>query len=99
MFSPDGTQIAYLRIDAANQLQLVVAPADGSGTGVGLGTPVAWGQGEPSLSNYAFTPDGKAVIANDDAELVTRMLPIDGSPPSVLARGELSFAVYQRLAP
>ena len=99
VFSPDGTQIAYLRIDSANRLQLVVAPADGSGTGVGLGTPVAWAQGEPSLSNYAFTPDGKAIIANDDAELVTRLLPIDGSPPSVLARGELSFAVYQRIAP
>ncbi len=74
-------------------------PQTATGRGSGSGAPSPGDLGEPSISNYTFTPDGKAIIANDDAEMVTRLLPIDGSPPSVLASGELSFAAYQRLAP
>ena len=42
---------------------------------------------------------GKAVIANYDSRKEARLVPIDGSPSSVLFHGELAFAGYQRLAP
>ena len=53
----------------------------------------------PTINNYLWSPDGTAVIANYDGEKVARLLPIDGSPATVLAHGELALPAYQRLAP
>ena len=99
MFSPDGRSIVYLRWAPDSSTQLVVAPADGSGVGTPVGPRGPLGQDGPTINTYAFTPDGTAVVANFDAEKIERLLPIDGSPGSILARGDLAFASYQRLAP
>jgi len=99
LFSPDGRSILYLRWYADNSTQLVLAPLDGSQTGIALGPHGPLGQDGPTINNYQFTPDGAAVIANYDSEKVERLLPVDGSPASVLIRGDLAFAAYQRLAP
>ena len=80
-------------------VQLVVVPADGSGMGVALGPRAPGGSGGPSINNQVWSADGTAVIANYDAEKLNRLVPIDGSPPTVLTRGELAFGAYQRLAP
>ena len=99
LFSPDGRSIVYLRWAPDSSTQLVVAPVDGSGVGTPVGPRGPLGQDGPTINNYAFTPDGTAVVANFDAEKIERLLPIDGSPGSILARGDLAFASYQRLAP
>jgi WD40-like Beta Propeller Repeat len=103
VFSPDGKSIAYLRANRrlieGGQFQIVVAPADGSGTGTILGPLGSVGENGPSINNYSFTPDGNAIIAGYDDEHLTRVLPLDGSPSTVLSHGEFAFATYQRLAP
>ncbi len=98
-FSPDGLKVVYLRWPSDNSTQLVVAPTDGSGTGIAIGPSRPLGSDGPVINNYTFTPDGRAVIANDDLDKVARLLPIDGSEASVLSTGELAFAAYQRVAP
>jgi WD40 repeat protein len=99
VFSPDGLEVVYLRWYADTTSTLVVAPTDGSGPGVSIGPRRGFGSDGPYINNYAFTPDGKAVIANDGQDKVTRLLPIDGSASSILSTGELAFAAYQRVAP
>jgi dipeptidyl aminopeptidase/acylaminoacyl peptidase len=99
VFSPDGSQIAYLRIGSNGLLQMVVAPVDGTGLGVAIGPEARFGPEGPTINNYLWSPDGTAVIANYDVEKVARLLPIDGSPATVLAHGELALPAYQRLAP
>lgn len=99
VFSPDGRSILYLRWYADSSTQLVLAPLDGSETDIALGPHGPLGADGPTINGYFFTPDGTAVIADYDSEKVERLLPVDGSPASVLIRGDLAFAVYQRLAP
>ena len=97
LFSPDGRTVVYLRAAGNNSVQLVAAPADGSSDGLPIGSPEP-NEGE-GINNVAFTPDGKAVVANYDFQKEARLVPIDGSPSSVLLHGDLAYAVYQRLAP
>lgn len=103
VWSPDGRTLLYLRFiadnDTVNIFQLVVAPADGSTTGIPLGPRAPLGQDGPTINNSGFSPDGTTVFANYDAEKVARLLPVDGTPGVVIARGELAFPAYQRLAP
>jgi Tol biopolymer transport system component len=107
VFSPDSKSIVYVRFTVSegftgskgNRFQIVVAPADGSGTGIALGPLGGQGSDGPSINNYAFTPDGDAIIANYDAEKLARVLPLDGSASSELSHGEFAFVTYQRLAP
>jgi len=99
VFSPDGRMIAYLRADTDNLLRMVVAPVDGSGTGIALGPRAPFGADGPTINNYSWSPDGKAVIANYDADKTARLLPVDGSPQTDLVHGELALPAYQRLAP
>ena len=103
VFSPDGKSVVYLRLNRrlteGGQFQIVVAPADGSGTGTTLGPLGSVGENGPSINNYVFTPDGNAIIAGYEDEQLTRVLPLDGSPGSVLSHGEGAGATYQRLAP
>lgn len=96
-FSPDGLHVGYLRGYAANgTFQFVVAPSDGSGTG----TPIGPRLGEPSGDvNWTFTPDGTAVVVDYGADGSVWLLPIDGSPGSIVGKGELAFVDIQRLAP
>jgi hypothetical protein len=98
-FSPDGRSLLLIRAYDDRTVQLVVVPADGSGMGVALGPRAPGGSGGPSINNQVWSADGTAVIANYDAEKLNRLVPIDGSPPTVLTRGELAFGAYQRLAP
>jgi hypothetical protein len=95
-FSPDGRLVGYLRYFPDNTFQFVVAPVDGSGTGTPVGPRVPEPGGDV---NWTFTPDGAAVVVDYGAEGVVRLLPIDGSPGSVIGKGDLSFADVQRLAP
>ncbi len=95
-FSPDGRLVGYQRSYPDKTFQFVVAPVDGSGTG----TPV--GPRLPELGgdvNWAFTPDGSAVVVDYGNDGTVHLLPVDGSPGSLLGKGDLSFADVQRLAP
>jgi len=96
-FSPDGLKIVYVRFYTDGTIQLALAPVDGSGAGITLGPRVAFGN--EGINNYLFSPDGTSVLANYDAEKVARILPVDGSAPTILARGDLALPSYQRLAP
>jgi len=96
-FSPDGRWVGYLREYAEDQtFQFVVAPADGSGPGTPIGPRLREPMGDV---NYAFTPDGTAVVVDFDVEQTVRLLPIDGSPGTVIDRGSMAFGDVQRLAP
>jgi Tol biopolymer transport system component len=99
MFSPDGRSIVYLSWAADTSTQLTVGRADGTGPRVPIGPRAPFGPDGPTINNYGFVPDGTAVYANYDAEKVARLLPVDGSPGTVLASGDLAFLAYQRLAP
>jgi Tol biopolymer transport system component len=101
-FSPDGRSIAYIRWRADNTMQLAVVPADGSGTGIAIGPRGSLGDDGPSINNYFFTPDGTAIVANDLATNLEWLLPIDGSPGTVIARGSAAYdslTTVQRVAP
>ena len=74
-------------------------PVDGSSTGIELSPTAPNGQDGPTINNYMWSPDGTAILANYDAEKVSRLLPIDGSAPTTLVQGELALPGYQRLAP
>jgi hypothetical protein len=95
-FSPDGRLVGYLRSHPDKTFQFVVAPVDGSGTGTPVGPRLAEPGGDV---NWAFTPDGSAVVVDYGNDGTVHLLPIDGSPGSLLGRGDLSFADVQRLAP
>jgi Tol biopolymer transport system component len=96
-FSPDGRLVGYVRVDTvANTYQFVIAPADGSGTGVPVGPRLKLPMGDV---NWTFTPDGSAVVVDYGADGSVQLLPVDGSPGTLLTRGDLSFADIQRLAP
>lgn len=97
-FSPDGRSLLLIRAYPDNTVQLVVVPADGSGTGIALGPRAPFGLDGPTINNQMWAPDGKAVLANYDAEKLDRLLPIDGSSGRVLTRGDLALPGYQRLA-
>lgn len=102
-YSPDGTLVAYARIYRQGAFQIVVADADGSGNERTLG-PRKPGPRDGSSVNasWAFTPDGTALVVRygtDDAG-ATHLLPLDGSPESILVdRGGFEFVDVQRLAP
>jgi dipeptidyl aminopeptidase/acylaminoacyl peptidase len=100
-FSPDGTRVVYLRFYPAG-LYLVVAPADGSSTGTVLPLQGQIGDDGPTINNYFFTPNGSAIIANELTSRDTWLLPIDGSPGTILASGVVAYdalTTVQRLAP
>ena len=59
-----------------------------AGTGIALGPFGSVGENGASINNYAFTPDGNAIIATYEDEQVIRVLPLDGSPGSALSHGE-----------
>lgn len=96
-FSPDGRSVGYLRGYAEDStFQFIVALADGSGRG----TPV--GPRLPNLGgdvNWVFSPDGTAVVVDFDKDQSVWMLPVDGSPGTLLGRGAAAFGDIQRLAP
>ena len=97
----DQGQVVYLRFYPAG-LYLVVAPADGSSTGTVLPLKGGIGDDGPTINNYFFTPDGTAIVANDLHTLETWLLPIDGSPGTILASGNVAYdalSTVQRLAP
>jgi Tol biopolymer transport system component len=108
VFSPDGVHVAYLRLSVnsgANSrliFQLVVAPLDGSTDGTELPLLGVLGDDGPTINNYFFTPDGSAVVANELTNRTEWLLPIDGSPGTVIARGTAAYdalSTVQRLAP
>jgi Tol biopolymer transport system component len=96
-FSPDGKSVGYLREFADDStFQFVVAPVDGSTTGVLIGPRLPGPGGD---LNWVFAPDGKSVIVDYDKDGTVWMLPVDGSPGTLLARGSAAFGDIQRLAP
>lgn len=97
VFSPDASAVLYVRWWSDGRVRLVVAPVDGSSPGVELGPTIP--NGNESISNYAFAPDGKAIYAYYDNDKTARLLPIDGSAVTELGHGDLSFVSIQRLAP
>jgi Tol biopolymer transport system component len=98
-FSPDGTEMVFIRNVPPDKFQLMVEPIDGSRSATALGPVVGLGSDGPSMNNYGWTPDGTAILANYDAENEALLLPIDGSPPVVLIHGGMAMPGQQRLAP
>jgi Tol biopolymer transport system component len=101
--SPDGMLVAYARIHREGAYQLVVANADGSGDERTVG-PKKPGlpDGTDLNATWAFTPDGSALLVRygNDSSSVTHLLPLDGSPESMLLdTGAFEFMDVQRLAP
>jgi WD40-like Beta Propeller Repeat len=102
VYSPDGTHVAYARINPGGSFQLVVANADGSGDERTLG-PRQLGppDGSDISAAWLFTPDGTALIVrygNDEAG-TTHLLPLDGSPGTIVDTGAFQALDIQRLAP
>jgi Tol biopolymer transport system component len=102
-YSPDGTLVAYARVYREGAFQIVVANADGSGGERTLGPKKPGPRDGSSVdAAWVFTPDGTALLVrygNDDAG-ATHLLPLDGSPGSVLLdTGGFEFIDVQRLAP
>jgi len=96
-FSPDGRSVGYLReFPEDSTFQFVVAPVDNSTTGVLIGPRLSEPGGD---INWVFAPDGKSVIVDYDKDGTVWMLPVDGSPGTLLARGSSAFGDVQRLAP
>ena len=101
-FSPDGIHVAYLRFHPGDVIQQVVAPLDGSSTGVELPLRGGLGSDGPTINNGFFTPDGTAIVVNELDSRTEWLLPVDGSPGTVLARGTVPYdalSTIQRLAP
>ena len=98
VFSPDGKQVAYSRSYRDGAVQLVVAPADGTTEGTALGPRMSLPTGEEPGVNIAYTPDGTAVIAGygTDRDRTIYRIPIDGSPETLLGKGEFGFLDVQR---
>lgn len=96
-FSPDGKSVGYVRgFPEDSTIQFVVAPIDGSTTGVLIGPRLP----DKDLNiNYTFAPDGTAVVVDYDPDGTAWLLPVDGSPGTLLARGATAFGDIQRLAP
>jgi hypothetical protein len=96
-FSPDGRSVGYLRDHPEDStFQFVVAPVDGSTAGLPIGPRLSEPTGDV---NWAFAPDGKSVVVDYDKDGTAQMLPVDGSPGTVLGRGANAFGDIQRLAP
>ena len=101
--SPDGRLVAYARIHREGAYQLVVANADGTGDEqiVGPKKP-SRADGVDLKAGWGFTPDSSALLVRygNDNSGVTHLLPIDGSPESILLdTGGFEFVDVQRLAP
>jgi Tol biopolymer transport system component len=102
-YSPDGKLVAYARIHREGAFQIVVANADGSGDERTFGPKKPGApDGSDVDASWAFTPDGTALVVrygNDDSG-ATHLLPLDGSPGSILLdSGGFEFVDVQRLAP
>jgi hypothetical protein len=95
-FSPDGRLVGYVRFYPGDTFQFIVAPVDGSGMGTPVGPRLSLPTGD---INWTWTPDGSAVVVDYGNDATVQLLPVDGSPGSLLGKGELSFADIQRLAP
>jgi Tol biopolymer transport system component len=103
VFSPDGKLVAYARIYREGMFQIVIANADGSGSERTLGPrKPTLPDGSEVNASWAFTPDGTALLVRygtDDAG-ATHLMPVDGSPSSILVEsGGFEFVDVQRLAP
>jgi hypothetical protein len=99
VFSPDGRSVVFLRWFSDQSTQLSLAPVDVSSPGIAIGPHGPLGPDGPTISGYGFSPDGRSVFAHYDAEKVARLMPVDGTPGVVVARGDLALVTYQRLAP
>jgi Tol biopolymer transport system component len=103
VFSPDSKLVAYARIYREGLFQIVVANADGSGNERPLGPrKTTLPDGSDVKASWAFAPDGTALLVRygtDDAG-ATHLVPVDGSPSSVLVESAaFEFVDMQRLAP
>ena len=83
-FSPDGRLVGYLRFYPDNTFQFVVAPVDGSGTGTPVGPRLSQPAGDV---NWTWAPDESAVVVDYGADETVHLLPIDGSPGTLLGKG------------
>jgi Tol biopolymer transport system component len=99
-YAPDGGLVAYARSGLDGATQIVIASRDGSGRERAIGPEVA-ARADGSLAElwWTFTPDGSALIARygDDESATLQLLPLDGSPGSVLQSGSFDFVDVQRL--
>jgi Tol biopolymer transport system component len=98
LFSPDGRLVVFERYYDGGDLQLAVAPSNGSSAGIGIGLrrPMT---ATPNRILYAFSPDGLTVIARYADDRSTYVLPVDGSPGTKVPWGDVSLPTMQRLAP
>ena len=96
VFSPDGRTLVFLRDRSDGQMELGIAPADGSDAGTSLGPLKPWRDEWPTFS---FTPDGSQVIVAYADEDVAHLLPIDGGDGKTSPRDVTGIPSMQRLGP
>jgi len=103
VFSPDSTQVAYWRTadGSGDDLQLVVAPADGSSEGRVLGGSVADTWTGFGWQPVVWAPDGTGIVASTGGDDFGTQwwMPTDGSDARQLGAGASEFVDVQRLAP
>ena len=101
VFSPDGADVAYIRVFRDGGYQVVVAPSDGSDAGKTLGPRMAPPPEGTGISVWTiFAPDGASLIVRygDDDNGSTYLLPIEGLGQPILGSGTFQFVDVQRLA-
>lgn len=96
VFSADGRSLVFLRDRSDGQMELGIAPADGSHAGTSLGPVKPWHEEWPTFS---FTPDGSQVIVAYADENVAHLLPVDGGAGTTIPKDATGIPSMQRQAP
>jgi Tol biopolymer transport system component len=93
IFSRDGTKLAFARITSGQPgYDVVIAAPDGTGQMVITPDPL------PSVTQLAWSPDGRTIAAFDGTPGANRLLILDAtgtSPPRVLVEGVSSDLAFR----
>jgi Tol biopolymer transport system component len=79
VFSPDGTQVAYLQANPSGTWDVVVAASDGASPVVITKDPIV------SVGHLGWTPDGQSVVADIPPSMLMAIDIAPGSAPRMLS--------------
>jgi hypothetical protein len=100
LFSPDGTKLLFHDADGITpQIQVMLAPVDGSTPAIPIGPPYPIVDGNANL-NQSFSPDGRTIVIIEGRDKLVRV--VDATTGGI--GRELSWLAddlpgWQRLAP